>query len=231
MIKKSDVIPVIFARGGSKGIRNKNIKLFHGLPLIAHTINFALIKMKFKNVYVSTNDINIKKISLKYGAIVIDRPKKLATSKSPEILSWKHASNYLLKEKIDFSFILSLPTTSPLRTMTTIRKIFTHKKNNFDMIVSITNSSKSPYFNMLKKNIHGNLKTVFNNFSFDRRQDVPLTLSLNPCFYLIKKNYIKNMTGLFDGKVIGIDTPKLESVDIDDMIDFKIAEYLYGKYK
>ncbi len=55
------------------------------------------------------------------------------------------------------------------------------------MIVSITKSSKSPYFNMLKKNIQGDLKTLFNNFSFDRRQDVPLTLSLNTCFYLIKK--------------------------------------------
>ena len=93
------VFAFIFAREGSKGIKNKNIKVFYKKPLIAHTIQLAK-KIKFiQDLYVSTDCPKIKRISIKYGIKVIDRPKKLATDTSPELLSWKHAINFLEKKK------------------------------------------------------------------------------------------------------------------------------------
>ena len=89
----------IFARGGSKEIKNKNIINIRGKPLIKYTIDFAR-KLKIKNIFISTDCKKIKEICGKNKTIIIDRPKNLATDTSPEIHSWKHAIKwYELKYK------------------------------------------------------------------------------------------------------------------------------------
>ena len=114
-------IAFIFARGGSKGIKNKNIIDFGDKPLIAHTIDMAKKSRLFKDIVVSTDSEMIRNISLSYGATVpFMRPNDLATDESSEILSWKHAiSNY---DKTIDTFV-SLPCTSPLRCYKTINKM------------------------------------------------------------------------------------------------------------
>ena len=105
----------IFASGGSKEIKNKNIINIQGKPLIKYTIDFAR-KLKIKNIFISTDCKKIKQICGKNKTIIIDRPKNLATDKSPEIYSWKHAIKwYEFKYKKKIRVFISLPTTSPLR--------------------------------------------------------------------------------------------------------------------
>ena len=105
----------IFARGGSKGLKNKNIKLFNGKPLIYYSINLAKKNKKIKKIFVSSDDKKILKISRKYGAEIILRPKSLSRDNSLELNAWKHAINYLKEKGENFDNFISLPCTSPLR--------------------------------------------------------------------------------------------------------------------
>src|SRR5210317_863715 len=103
----------IFARGGSKELKNQNIKLFNGKPLIYYSIEIAKKNRHIKKVFVSSDSLAILKISKKYGAETIKRPKNISTDRSSEINSWKHAVNYLTKKKDIFDNFISIPFTFP----------------------------------------------------------------------------------------------------------------------
>ena len=141
----------IFARGGSKGLSKKNIKRFNGLPLISHTIEFALNNKLIDKVFVSSEDNRILNISKKYNVEIIKRPKKLATDSSPEILSWKHAVKTLEKKNIFFDKMLILPTTCPLRANQDISKSLSLLNDKNDFVITVTKTNRSPWFNMVKK--------------------------------------------------------------------------------
>ena len=106
----------IFARGGSKGLKEKNIKIFLDQPLITYSIKQAINCKIFEKVFVSTDNEKIANISLLDGAEVIDRPLKLAQDNSPERLAWQHAISYAEKKYGIFDQFVSLPPTSPLRS-------------------------------------------------------------------------------------------------------------------
>ena len=95
-------VAVIFARGGSKGLPNKNIKKLNNYPLISHSIDFAKSCNFINDVFVSTEDKKIMEISSALGAKIIKRPKHLAKDNSPEFLAWKHAVNFLLERNLTF---------------------------------------------------------------------------------------------------------------------------------
>lgn len=219
-------IAFIFARGGSKGIKNKNIKLFLGKPLIFYTIKLAKKNRHIDDVYVSTDCSKIKKISIRYGAKVIDRPKYLAKDNSPEILSWKHAINFLKKKNINFNIFLSLPCTSPLRSNIDVNNIIISLRKKIDIVVGITRAKKNPYFNILKLNKKNILKKLFEKKIFFRRQDAPKVIDLTTVGYAANKNFIINCKSIFDGKVKGVLIPEERSIDIDNLFDFKIAEMI-----
>ena len=123
-----NIIAFIFARGGSKGLKNKNLLKFKKKSLLANSILQAKNSKLIKKVFVSTDSIKIKKEAIKYKALVpFLRPKKLAGDKSPEINSWKHAIDYLNKKLNIFpDYIASVPTTSPLRNTSDINALKSH---------------------------------------------------------------------------------------------------------
>ena len=114
----------IFARGGSKGIKNKNIVKINGKPLIAYTIEFAIKNKIFDKIFISTDDDKIKKIVSKYPVEIINRPKKFAKDNSPEIDAWKHSLTYLKEKKYNFNKMIVLPVTSPLKSINDINGLF-----------------------------------------------------------------------------------------------------------
>ena len=117
---------LICARGGSKGIKNKNIKSFAGKPLIYWTISLAKKIKDINNIYVSTDSKKIANIAKKYGAIVpFLRPKHLAKDTTPEWNVWRHTLNFMLKKKIKTDGLIILPVTSPLRNLSDINKCIT----------------------------------------------------------------------------------------------------------
>jgi len=220
----------IFARGGSKGLPGKNIKKLVGKPLLQYSIDTAIACPSIDRVFVSTDSQDISDIAIKSGAILIERPLELATDTSPEWLSWRHGAEWAERYYGDFEGFISLPATSPLRSVLDVETAIERRSTmKADICISITPSNRSPYFNMVKRNDNGTVELV--NLLKDqvtRRQDAPEVFDITTVVYATTKQYVLNNNSLFIGKVTSIEVPKVRAVDIDDIYDFRLAEAILG---
>ena len=220
----------IFARGGSKGVLDKNIKKICGKPLIAYSIKIAQEINNINKIYVSTEDENIANVAIGFGADIIPRPVSLAQDDSPEWLAWQHAIQWLEEKGESFDVFISLPTTSPLRNKKDITQCLASLDEKTDMVVGITEAVRSPWFNMVQKNDSGFLNVLMkNDIGYTRRQETPLVFDMTTVAYVSRPKFIKNATGVFDGKVKGVEVPSVRSLDIDTELDWEFAEYLMAK--
>tara|TARA_B100000401_G_C52796382_1_gene716118 strand:+ start:1326 stop:2015 length:690 start_codon:yes stop_codon:yes gene_type:complete len=217
----------IFARGGSKELKNKNIKLFNGKPLIFYSIDLAKKNKKIKKIFVSSDNAKILKIARKYGANTIIRPKYLSNDKSSEIRAWKHAIRYLKKKNDSFDNFISLPCTSPLRIEKDINLAINKITKENDIVLAISKSNKFPDFNMVKK--RGNKVELLRKRKFlYNRQESKKTFNLTTVIYACSSKFVlKIKKSYWEGNVKFIEIPKIRSIDIDDKIDFKLAEIIY----
>ena len=226
----SKYIALICARGGSKGLPGKNIRLLNGTPLIGHSINIAKRINRISRIIVSTDSEEIAKVAIKFGAEVpFMRPKKLAQDDSPEWLVWRHAVKYLEDEKKSkINNIVILPPTAPLRDVEDINNcIDEFKKNKVDSVITVCNAHRSPYFNMISSNDDGYASLVVDSRKkITRRQDSPKVFDVTTVAYVINTEFIKTSNGIFDGKVRSVLIPKERAIDIDTLLDFKMAECL-----
>ncbi len=215
----------IFARGGSKEIKNKNIINIRGKPLIKYTIDFAR-KLKIKNIFISTDCKKIKEICGKNKTIIIDRPKNLATDTSPEIHSWKHAIKwYELKYKKKIGIFISLPTTSPLRKKRDFQNAMTlFNKSKCDLLVAIYKPNHYPAFNIVKKLNKNKIKIYDNVKKIANRQKVNNVFNIATCFYIAKRNYILKTNNLYSGNVAGIEVNEESAFDLDTRFQLKILK-------
>lgn len=223
------MLTLICARGNSKGIKNKNIKIFNRKPLIYYSIKQALKSKYIKEVFVSTDSKKIANISRNFGAkIKFIRSKRLSSDKTPEINVWKDAIKRLQKiNKINYSFLCVLPATSPLRSVKDINKtIEIYRKYKVDGVLCITKSSRNPYFNMVKKSKNHVIPFFKNNKKIFIRQNTPEIYDVTTVAYVYNTEFILNANHILDGKISYNKVPKERSVDIDDIIDFKFAEFL-----
>ncbi len=231
-IKKNTAF--IFARGNSKGLVKKNIKLFNGKPLISYAIEIALESKLYDHVIVSTDSEEIAEISEAFGAeIPFMRPKELALDDSPELLSWKHAINSF-EQKFGYKLksFSSIPCTSPLRTVKDIKEMVKmYNKKKYDLVVGINVSNHSPQFNMVHKDSNNLISIINPKKKITRRQDTRDCYNINTVGYIASPKYIMNTDDIFKGRIGGYIIPKNRSIDIDDSFDFKIAEYLYESPK
>lgn len=221
----------IFARGGSKGLPNKNIKKFHGLPLISYSLKISNNIREIDKCFVSTDSKKIADIAESFNAHVIKRPKELASDKSPEWKSWQHAINYCQKKFGKFDKFISLPATSPLKKESDIKKCIKLLDKKTDAVITITQSHRSPWFNMVKKNL--NYLSLVNSGSkhINRRQDAPEVFDMTTICYALKPNFILENKSIWEGRVKGLHVPLHRSIDIDDMYDFKLAEFMSKELK
>ncbi len=224
------VIGIIFARGNSKEIKNKNLLKFRKTTLLGNSIRQAFASKYIKRVIVSTESTKIAKEALKNKAEVpFKRPKMLARDSSPEIKSWRHAIKILNKDK-DIDYIASIPTTAPLRSTSDINKCISFAiKKKLDIVFSVTKSSKNPYFNILKEKNKKLGIVCKNKKTIDRRQEAPQCYDLTTACYVFKPSYVMKRENLFSGKTGFVLIPKKRSIDIDDKLDYKIANFLSKK--
>jgi len=223
-------IALICARGGSKGVVGKNIRPLGGRPLIGWAIQSALQIDRISRVIVSTDSEQIGKIALEQGAEVpFKRPDELARDTSPEWGVWQHAIEYLNKEKkTDMDGLVVLPPTAPFRNKNDIEKcIDEYEKGDTDIVITVNDSHRSPYFNMIKNDEHGYCSLVLNvkDKPF-RRQDVPEVYDMTTVAYVANPIFVLNSNGPFDGKARSVKIPVERALDIDTELDFKIAECL-----
>jgi CMP-N-acetylneuraminic acid synthetase len=218
----------IFARGGSKGLSGKNIKLLVGKPLIQYSIEVALKIPGVAKVFVSTDDADIAEVSRLSGATIIERPVELAQDDSPEWKAWRHAISWVKGQYGDFEEFISLPPTSPLRSVEDVESAIDKRSSTgADICIAITPSNRSPYFNMVKQ-LDNDLIELVNKPSntIFRRQDAPEVFDITTVVYVANTEFIMSNNSLFDGVVTSIEVPRQRGVDIDNIYDFKFAEFI-----
>ena len=220
----------IFARGGSKGLPGKNIKMFAGKPMLAHSIEMAMNIDEIERVFVSTDDSEIADTALRWGAEVINRPGELAQDNSPEWLAWLHAVKYVNTEYGIFDKFISLPVTAPLRAKEDVENCLSALREGVDMIVTVTESGRNPFFNMVRID-ESDAVHLFSQGSkrITRRQDAPKAYDMTTVAYVTRPEFVLKSRGVFDGVVHAVIIPQERAIDIDTPVDFTIAACLSKK--
>lgn len=226
MINGKRVVGWIPARGGSKGIKDKNIKLLDGKPLIFYTIDAAKKSQYIDEVIVSTDSEKIAKIAEMYGAKIPElRPKELAEDTSKTLDAVLYTLKYFEKHNISFDIFCILQPTSPLRTNEDIDKallLFEKDKGVHD-IISVSPVRKHP---LLLRSIceDGHMEKLLPLKSTVRRQDMSPYFEINGAIYINAVCRINDTTSFNDNSIPFIMSTK-NSVDIDEPEDFILAEY------
>jgi CMP-N-acetylneuraminic acid synthetase len=221
------ILGLISARGGSKGIPYKNIKPLNGKPLIAYTIEQARESKCLTRLIVSTDDENIADMAKEYGAEVpFMRPNELAQDHTPGIDVVLHAIDWLnTNEGYCPDAIMLLQPTSPFRMAADIdNAVAIYNERNPLSLVSVCIADDNPYWMMSIND--GILTPLFGHIDHTRRQDLPKAYKLNGAIYISSPAVLKERRTFFTENTMPYIMPRERSMDIDDMLDFHIAEYL-----
>lgn len=228
----SNVVALIPARGGSKGIPNKNIKTINGKPLIAYSIEFALSSKKIDRVIVSTDNKKIADIAKKYGAEVpFLRPSNLATDSAPMYGTVKHLIDFLSYSKCEYKFLALLQPTSPMRLKKDFHSALNTIKEDatIDSIVSLEELPKhlSPEFLMKIDNgqIYPYIKSAKNIF---RRQDVSSAFIRSGQFYISRISSLSDKNTIYGNKSLPYITNH-KAFNLDTLEDWELAKKLMEK--
>jgi CMP-N-acetylneuraminic acid synthetase len=228
-----DAVGFIFARAGSKGLPGKNIRLLAGKPLIAWSIEQALEVKGIRRLIVSTDSEEIAFVAKSYGAEVpFLRPSELSGDKSPEWFAWRHALEFLRQNEGRLpNAMVSIPATAPLRSSEDIRNALDDfAKGGADIVITVTQAHRNPYFNMVKINEDGSVGLVITPQSgVVRRQDAPEVYDMATVAYVSDPNFILANDSIFSGRVRAVEVPTQRAIDIDTLYDFELAEFLMVK--
>lgn len=220
---------VIPARGGSKGVPRKNIKLLGGKPLIQWSIEAAREVFPDEVVSVSTDDEEIKKIAEQTGLKVpFLRPKELATDTAGSYEVLLHAVTFYEQQGYYPDTLILLQPTSPFRTANHIKDAIGLYTEDLEMIVSVKETKANPYYVLREEDENGYLiKSKKSNAI--RRQDVPKVWELNGAIYIINIKALKTKSLTEFTKVKKYVMDEMSSHDIDTFEDFEYAKYLISK--
>lgn len=228
MLNEQKVLGIIPARGGSKTLPRKNIKLLAGKPLIAWTIEEARKSQYIDRLIVSSDDAEIIRIAKDWGGEVpFVRPEELAEDETPGIDPVIHALNNIGE---DFDYVVLLQPTSPLRTVADIdgciRCCLSHQA---PICVSVSLADKSPYW-MYTLNAQQKMQVLLPSVKLiDRRQNLPPVYVLNGAVYVARSAYLLKERSFMTEETVAYTMPPERSWDIDDEMDFLICEMIKEK--
>lgn len=227
------VVGLICARGGSKGVPRKNVRMLARKPLIAYAIEIARATPSINRVVVSTDDAEIADVARQYGAEVpFMRPEGLARDDSSEWLTWQHAIRTLEARgdgrKMDL--FVSIPPTSPLRSIGDVEGcIHMLLKSDADVVITVKPAERNPYFNMVMLDKAGYARLVIQpDRAVHQRQSAPPVYDMTTVAYAARPEFVLKADSMFEGKVRAVVVPRDRALDIDTELDFKFAEFLLG---
>ncbi|MHA1423770.1 MAG: acylneuraminate cytidylyltransferase family protein [Candidatus Thorarchaeota archaeon] len=231
------ILGLVCARGGSKGVKNKNIRELDGKPLLYYTIDVLKRWGKADRIVCSTDSSEIAELAREFGAEVpFLRPANLSTDTSSKIPVLQHALRFCEEEEnIQYDALIDLQPTSPLRNTTDIDGAFNKFLNTkADVLYTVYESRKNPYFTMVELDENNNARLSKELESeFVRRQDSPKVYSINGSIYIFAREQILKAKGLHceNEKIYIMD--EVSSIDIDTELEFQFAEFLLksGFYK
>ena len=227
MIKGKSILAIIPARGGSKRLPGKNTLPINGKPLIYWTVKAALESHYIDKVIISSDDLDIKKLSLNYGVDFINRPKELSSDDSTTISVVFHVIEQLDKK---YDFIILLQPTSPLRNYLDIDKaIRLLDEKQSDAVISVCELGHPLLFSNTLP-LDGSMeKFITDEMKNKRTQDFPTFYKINGAIYLCCiDRLVKEKTFFIKDNIFSYIMNKERSIDIDDKFDFKLAEYLFN---
>ncbi|MCT4593967.1 MAG: acylneuraminate cytidylyltransferase family protein [Anaeromicrobium sp.] len=230
-----DILVTVCGRAGSKGVKNKNIREFLGNPLINYTLGAAKLFANKNDKYnvdicVNSDSKELLEIATSFdGVIGIERPACLAQDNSPKIPVIQHSLKYM-EEKLNkvYDYVIDLDITSPLRTVEDIQnafiKIIDH--SDIDVVFSVVESRRNPYFNMVEEK-DGDIRKIKES-NFVARQQAPKVYDMNASIYCYMRNSLLNKFERtpFDGKCDIVLMKDTAVLDIDSEEDFELMEIL-----
>jgi CMP-N-acetylneuraminic acid synthetase len=226
------IIGLICARGGSKGVPRKNLRLLAGKPLIGWAIEVARNCPTLDRVVVSTEDEEIAAVARSFGAEVpFLRPAELAQDDSAELLVWQHSIRTLaaLDSRMP-EVLVNIPATSPLRVVEDVEACIADLlKSRADLCLTVRRTHANPYFNMVKLEDGWASLVLTPTMPTFRRQDAPAVFEITTVAYAARAEYVLQTRGLLDGKVRAIVVPEERSVDIDTELDLAFGEFLANR--
>lgn len=237
------ILFTICGRAGSKGVKNKNVKEFLGVPLPLYTVSVIDLFKKQNpdiccDVVLNTDSrdlIDIFQNQVLLDVDIIVRDPSLAydhTAKGVVIANCLEIMQH--RKKIEYDMVVDLDITSPLRTVQDLENLIEKKlTSTADVVFSVTTARRNPYFNMVKKSKDGFEKIFPSNFN--ARQEAPEVYDMNASLYAYSPSFLKTGKGLFEGKCDAINMLDTAVLDIDHENDFEfmqvIARYLFEKYQ
>lgn len=235
------ILFTICGRAGSKGIKNKNLKEFLGYPLPFYTVSVIDLFIKTNEQYdcdivlnTDSNDlIDLFRNKLMIPIYIVEREPKLGEDNTPKVLVIQN-SYTVLKERLkeDYDIVVDLDITSPLRTLKDLETLVDKKlDSDADVVFSVTDSRRNPYFNMVMKTDNGYERVIQSNFN--ARQEAPEIFDMNASMYAYSPEFLTSGRGIFEGKCDVIKMMDTAVLDIDHENDFElmeiIARYLFHK--
>lgn len=225
MYESNKILALIPARGGSKGIKNKNIVDLRGCPLIAYSITSSLESKYIDSTVVSTDSTEIADIAKAYGASVpFMRPAKLASDDAKTIDTVLHTIKMLEKAGKKFDVLILLQPTQPLRTAADIDDAIEHFFQNKKICLASVSLAEDHPLLMRTIDSRGYLLPLLDENSTCRRQDMKKYYKINGCIYINCISELSERTSFNDNQAAFIMKPE-HSVDIDEMKDVYLAEY------
>ena len=226
-MNKNLFVALIPARGGSKGLKKKNLYPVNNKPLISWTIESAISSHYLEQIFVSSDDNSILEIASKEGVNCIERPANLAEDTSSMESVIMHSIEQIDKQGIGFKYLILLQPTSPLRDSKDIdlacKKFIQLKANS---LISVTNVESS-VLKTLVKDDNGFLKPAFDNkFPSMNRQQLPLAYKPNGAIYIINKKLFLNNPTLFQKDTAMYEMKENKSIDVDSINDIHTIEKL-----
>ena len=222
----------ICARGGSKGIPGKNIRLMNNIPLIGYSIKVAkqFAEKNDAEIALSTDSIEIRDTAAKFGLLTdYLRPNDLANDTVGKLDAIADVLNYYEKLNNEhYDFILDLDVTSPLRTFNDLQSAFVILKEQEDAwnVFSVSPANRNPYFNMVEKTNKGFVKLVKEKKIIKSRQEAPLVYDMNASFYIYRRSFFnKGFQTAITEKSLAYVVPHL-CFDLDHPHDFTIMEFI-----
>lgn len=223
---------VIPARGGSKGIPHKNIKLFNGKPLIYYTIDCARAICSDEDICVSTDNAEIISVVEQYGLKVpFVRPAELATDTSGTYEVLLHALDFYEKQNRYYDAIVLLQTTSPFRKAEQVKEALNLYNDNVDMVVSVKECASNPYYCVFEEDANGYLHICKGDGNIFRRQEAPKVYEYNGAIYIMNTAILKTTHMHKMQKRVKYVMNNLSSFDLDTEWDWQMAETIIKQEK
>ncbi|MFZ9984696.1 MAG: cytidylyltransferase domain-containing protein [Ilumatobacteraceae bacterium] len=230
---ETTIVAGIFARGGSKGVPGKNLRVVGGQSLIQRAVIQARQARHVTRVLCSTDSQEIADEAARYGAEVPWlRPAELAQDTSREWDSWCHMVRFLRDQGDNPKYLMAVPCVAPLRTLEDLNKCTDlAASSGADVIMAVSDAHKNPWFNMVTINETTNQVRLVNEPAkrIYNRQAAPQVYDVSTVAFIVKCDYLLEATSIYDGETRAVILPKIHCVDIDTEDDIAYAEFLLAR--